>query len=412
MPTTSLPPSRGIRAVALSLLLAAGCHDPTSAPGRLDRPAGRPSTMLTPNPTSVTVAGSFQSELGCAGDWDPACAVTHLTYDAGDDVWQGTWTLPAGSWEYKAALNGAWDENYGLHAQLGGANIPLAVATARSVKFYYDHKSHWITDDVGSVIVSAPGSFQHTLGCAGDWDPGCLRSWLQDPDGDGTYDFSTSAIPAGSYETKAAIGEAWDENYGQGGVRDGANIPFTVHANGDLVTFRYVSSTHVLTVTSGPTDHVAPTIDIALTTPTVAPNVVNATGPSGAVVTYTAVAHDDQPGVGTPSCTPASGTTFAIGVTTIACTVTDAAGNGGSQQRAVTVIGATTQLANLQAAVGALGLDGGLTTALAAKLASTSCGSLKAFANQVRAQRGKAIAAATADRLLAEAARIEAVLGC
>ncbi|HSC51464.1 MAG TPA: hypothetical protein VLD16_14475, partial [Gaiellaceae bacterium] len=43
----------------------------------------------TPDPTSVTIAGDLQSELGCGGDWDPACAATHLTYDAGDDVWQG-----------------------------------------------------------------------------------------------------------------------------------------------------------------------------------------------------------------------------------------------------------------------------------------------------------------------------------
>src|SRR5262245_40689508 len=70
----------------------------------------------TPNPTSVTIAGSLQSEAGCGGDWDPGCAVTHLTYDPGDDVWQGTWTLPAGGYEYKAALDDAWGENYGLHA--------------------------------------------------------------------------------------------------------------------------------------------------------------------------------------------------------------------------------------------------------------------------------------------------------
>ena len=51
----------------------------------------------TPNPTAVTVAGSLQSEAGCPGDWDPACAMTHLAYDANDDVWQGTFSLPAGA---------------------------------------------------------------------------------------------------------------------------------------------------------------------------------------------------------------------------------------------------------------------------------------------------------------------------
>jgi hypothetical protein len=42
----------------------------------------------TPDPASVTIAGSLQSELGCAGDWMPDCAATHLTYDASDGIWQ------------------------------------------------------------------------------------------------------------------------------------------------------------------------------------------------------------------------------------------------------------------------------------------------------------------------------------
>src|SRR5215475_2593516 len=114
--------------------------------------AGGANTGNTPNPTSVTVAGSLQSELGCPGDWQPDCATTHLAYDASDDVWQGTFMVPAGSWEYKAPLNNAWDENYGLHAVRDGANIPLNLAAATSVKFYYDHKTHWITDNHNSVI--------------------------------------------------------------------------------------------------------------------------------------------------------------------------------------------------------------------------------------------------------------------
>ncbi len=202
----------------------------------------------TPNPTAVTIAGSLQSELGCPGDWDAACAATHLTYDAGDDVWQGTFSLPAGGYEYKAALNDAWTENYGLHAQQDGANIPLDLPAGASVKFYYDHKSHWITDNKSSVIAVAPGSFQSELGCPGDWDPGCLRSWLQDPDGDGIYSFETSALPQGSYEAKVAINESWDVNYGQGGVLGGDNIAFTVPVDNAKVTFTYDGTTHVLTI--------------------------------------------------------------------------------------------------------------------------------------------------------------------
>ena len=212
--------------------------------------AGAPLTAALAGPTSVTIAGSLQSEAGCPGDWDPACATTHLSYDAGDDVWQGTFSLPAGSYEYKAALNDSWIENYGAHAQPGGANIPLNLGGAASVKFYYDDKSHWVTDNVNSRIVVAPGSFQSELGCPADWDPGCLRSWLEDADGDGIYQFLTTALPAGNYEAKAAINESWDENYGQGGVAGGANIAFNVPFDDAPMLFSFVSQTNVLTITT------------------------------------------------------------------------------------------------------------------------------------------------------------------
>jgi len=205
----------------------------------------------TANPTSVTIAGSLQSELGCPGDCQPDCATTHLVYDANDDVWQASWTAPAGAYEYKAALNDSWDENYGANAQPGGANIPLALEEATTVKFFYDHKSHWVTDNKNSIVATVPGNFQSELGCSGDWDPGCLRSWLQDSDGDGTYSFQTSALPVGNYEGKVTINESWDENYGAGGTPGGANIPFEVTQAGVSVTFTYNPATHVLSIQVG-----------------------------------------------------------------------------------------------------------------------------------------------------------------
>ena len=201
-----------------------------------------------PDPTSVTVAGDLQSAAGCANNWDPSCAATHLTYDATDDVWQGTFSLPAGSYQYKAALNDSWDENYGLHAVAGGDNIPLALPQARNVKFYYDHKTHWITDDQNTPVPVAVGDFQHDLGCSGDWQPDCLRSWLEDPDGNGTATFETTALPAGSYQAKVAVGESWNVNYGAGGNANGDNIPFSVPTDHAKVTFSFDTSSHVLTI--------------------------------------------------------------------------------------------------------------------------------------------------------------------
>jgi pullulanase-type alpha-1,6-glucosidase len=203
-------------------------------------------------PSSVTVAGSLQEELGCPGDWQPDCAATHLGYDAEDDVWQGVFNVPAGSWEYKAPLNDSWDENYGAGAQHDGPNIPLDLSTATDVKFYYNHETHWITDNVNSVIATAPGSFQSELGCSGDWQPWCLQSWLQDPDGDGIFNFLTSRLEAGDYEVKVAHDESWDENYGAGGVQNGPNIPFSVPADCAAIDFEYELSGHILSISEAP----------------------------------------------------------------------------------------------------------------------------------------------------------------
>jgi glycosidase len=202
----------------------------------------------TPLPTTVTLAGSLQSELGCPGDWDPACSTTALERDAADGVWRATFTVPAGDFEYKVTLGGTWDENYGAQAEPDGANIQLSLEAATEVTFYYDHGTHWIADSQTSTIATAAGDFQSELGCPGDWQPDCLRSWLQDPDGDGIHRFETAALPPGDYAVKVAIGESWDLNYGAGGEIGGANIEFSVPADGAPMRFEWDAETKVLSV--------------------------------------------------------------------------------------------------------------------------------------------------------------------
>jgi pullulanase len=203
----------------------------------------------TPDPTSVAIAGTIQSELGCAGDWMPACDSTFLAYDAEDDVWQGSFNVaPANDQDkngsrYKAALNGDWTENYGLNAAQGGGDIPLVVTEPRTVKFYYDHKTHWATDDVNSPIVVAAGTFQTALGCALNNDPSCLRSWMQDPDGDGLYTFATTAIPAGGYTVELGINERDSESAA-------APQSFKVKEDGDEIYFGYNPSNEEFSVST------------------------------------------------------------------------------------------------------------------------------------------------------------------
>lgn len=192
-------------------------------------------------PTTVTVVGDFQSEAGCASDNDPTCTATQLTLEASDGVWQKSFDVPAGTWQYKVAIDGALTETY------PAAALTLTKAAAGPVKFYFDPTSHYVRDNVAKVAVS-PGNFQSELGCPGDWQPDCLKSWLQDPDGDGIFTFTTTAIPPGAYEGKVALNESWDENYGQNGAPGGANIGFTVSAVGEEVVFSWNSTTKKPTI--------------------------------------------------------------------------------------------------------------------------------------------------------------------
>jgi sugar lactone lactonase YvrE len=62
-----------------------------------------------------------------------------------------------------------------------------------------------------------------------------------------------------------------------------------------------------------------------------------ATSAAGAVVTYTATANDAVDGAVTPSCVPASGSTFPLGTTTVTCTATDSHSNRSQASFTVTV---------------------------------------------------------------------------
>ena len=99
-----------VLAAALVLLLSGGDRD-------------------TPNPTSVTIAGSLQSEAGCRGDWDPG-----LRGDAPRPTTRPTTSgrarsrCPPASYEYKAALNNTLGRELRPARAPNGANIPLDLA--------------------------------------------------------------------------------------------------------------------------------------------------------------------------------------------------------------------------------------------------------------------------------------------
>lgn len=103
--------------------------------------------MMSSEEVIVVLPGAFQAALGCAGDWDPACRNTELTL-ADDGTYTGTFDIPAGTYEYKVAINLSWAENYGADGVKDGANLVLELAEDSTVTFVYDDTTNVVTATV------------------------------------------------------------------------------------------------------------------------------------------------------------------------------------------------------------------------------------------------------------------------
>jgi pullulanase-type alpha-1,6-glucosidase len=201
-------------------------------------------------PTTVTIPGTIQSILGCSGDWQPDCAATALQYDPAFDLWSAVFSLPAGAYEYKVALNGSWEENYGRNATRDGPNIPLSLAAPADVRFIYDHKTNGVADTVNSRFIVLAGDFQATLGCPANDDPTCLGSWLQDADGDGIYTWTSTALAAGTYTARLALDGTLEGALGADATPAGPPITLAVANTGDELYIGYDVNTASLIIST------------------------------------------------------------------------------------------------------------------------------------------------------------------
>jgi hypothetical protein len=152
-----------------------------------------------------------------------------------------------------------------------------------------------------------------------------------------------------------------------------------------------------------------------------APITVNATGPSGVPVSFTATATDDDRRRPAPpvTCTPAAGSTFAIGDTMVTCTATDLYGNVGRASFNVHVKGAAEQLADLVAASQGVGPGNSISSKIeraqadfAAGNVAKACKSLDDYIHQLEVHSGTQVPTALAAKLTGDARRIQSVMGC
>jgi glycosidase len=101
----------------------------------------------------ITAPGSWNSELGCSGDWQADCMQPWLQDPDGDKVYSwASASLPKGNYEFKIAHALSFDENYGAGGAANGANIPVTVPDdGLVVRISYNLATH-----VASVAVKAP----------------------------------------------------------------------------------------------------------------------------------------------------------------------------------------------------------------------------------------------------------------
>jgi hypothetical protein len=91
----------------------------------------------------VNLPGNYQDETECGAEWDPACQATAM--ELGDDgLYRLVVELPAGDYEYKVAMDGAWTVSYGSDGTSSGGNYTLSLTAPGTVTFTYDPETHMV----------------------------------------------------------------------------------------------------------------------------------------------------------------------------------------------------------------------------------------------------------------------------
>ncbi len=95
-------------------------------------------------PEDVVLVGTVQTKFGAGTDWAPADGKTKMK-PIGEGKYQFKGKLKKGNYEYKIAIGGSWNENYGADGAADGANMKLSLPQDAEVTFTYDSVTHETT---------------------------------------------------------------------------------------------------------------------------------------------------------------------------------------------------------------------------------------------------------------------------
>jgi len=151
---------------------------------------------------SIVLVGDLQQLGGAASKWSPSDTATRM-HDDGNGFYSYTIkNMPAGTYNYKIAINGSWAENYGLGGMADGANVSLTLDKPEDVTFYYNDKTHHIADS-HSYQMKSDADLPKLSGVPGI-DDATMRDYM-------LSDFyeADADVPAGTYTaTIAQSGQA------------------------------------------------------------------------------------------------------------------------------------------------------------------------------------------------------------
>ncbi len=167
-----------------------------------------PAGWVDPNRT-VHVPGTFPGP-----SWDAGSNT--MTYDPALGLYVYTFrNVPAANYEYKIAINGSWNENYGVGGVPGGSNIAVAVTETRDVTVYYNDRSHNSVTDVTYVFAD--------IALKGTGIPEGTR--MTDPDLTGIYS-AVIALAAGTYEDIVLTYDGTDYPFAPFTLEEGKEVTF------------------------------------------------------------------------------------------------------------------------------------------------------------------------------------------